>query len=55
MAEGSLKPYDVTTESGAQTTLLLSDEDAKARGLVADKEAERPRNKARGASTKAQA
>lgn len=29
-----LKKYDITTDSGYKTTLLLSDEDAKARGLT---------------------
>ena len=46
MAE--LKKYDITTEAGYKSTLLLSDEDAKARGLLkepAEKQAPAPRNK----------
>lgn len=52
----SLKPYDVVDENGNATTLLLSEEDAKARGLVkpaakkasepAAKKAATPANKA---------
>ena len=44
-----LKKYDITTETGYTSTLLLSDEDAKARGLLkepAAKQAPSPRNKA---------
>lgn len=43
-----LKKYDITTETGYKSTLLLSDEDAKARGLLmapAAKQAPAPRNK----------
>lgn len=47
----SLKPYTVTV-NGMETTLLLSDEDAKNRGLVAEKKAPAPANKARAATTK---
>lgn len=46
MAE--LKKYDITTETGYTSTLLLSDEDAKARGLFkeqSEKQAPAPRNK----------
>lgn len=46
MAE--LKKYDITTETGYKSTLLLSDEDAKARGLLKPegaKQAPAPRNK----------
>lgn len=46
MAE--LKQYDITTDTGYTSTLLLSDEDAKARGLLkgpAAKQAPSPRNK----------
>ncbi|MGY4543264.1 putative membrane protein [Arthrobacter sp. UYNi723] len=31
-----LKKYDITTETGYTTTLLLSDEDAKTRGLLGE-------------------
>lgn len=43
-----LKKYDITNEYGYTTTLLLSDEDAKARGLLKEpqaKQAPAPRNK----------
>lgn len=43
-----LKEYKITTENGYETTILLSDEDAKARGLrkePAAKQAPAPRNK----------
>lgn len=46
MAE--LKQYDITTDTGYTSTLLLSDEDANARGLLkepAEKQAPAPRNK----------
>lgn len=52
-----LKKYDVVI-NGTQTTLLLTDEDAKARGLYVDpkpvevKQAPAPLNKARSARTK---
>lgn len=53
----SLKKYNVTTPEGYRTTLLLSDEDAKAQGLLKDKPAEKkaapkPANKARTAANK---
>lgn len=48
MAE--LKEYNITTETGYETTVLLSDEDAKTRGLTGkDAEAAKkaaPANKA---------
>ena len=54
----ALKPYNVTV-NGHETTLLLSDEDAKAQGLltekpasVAKKAAKKPANKARTAANK---
>jgi hypothetical protein len=43
-----LKKYEVTTDSGYTTTLLLSDEDAKVRGLLKPtqaKQAPAPQNK----------
>lgn len=43
-----LKEYDVKTDSGYTTTLLLSDEEAKARGLlkpVQAKQSRAPQNK----------
>lgn len=47
MAE--LKKYDITTETGFTTTLLLSEEDAKSRGLIGaeteTKKAPAPQNK----------
>ena len=46
MAE--LKKYDITTEYGYKTTVLLSDEDAKARGLLKSptaKQVPAPKNK----------
>ena len=54
----ALKPYTVVVD-GNETTLLLSPEDAKARGLVEDKPAAKhaakaapePANKAREART----
>ena len=50
----ALKPYTVVVD-GNETTLLLSPEDAKARGLVEDKPAAKaapkPANKARAART----
>jgi hypothetical protein len=42
---GPLKRYDVEVH-GHKTTLLLSDADAKARGLLKDKAAPAPKNKA---------
>ena len=52
-----LKPYKVTV-NGYETTLLLSDEDAKAQGLLevepAEKQAPKAANKARTAANKAQ-
>ena len=59
---GELKEYEVTTDGGYTTTLMLSDEDAKVRGLTraarakadepaATKEAAAPLNKARTATT----
>jgi len=52
----ALKPYKVTV-GGHETTLLLSDEDAKRQGLLkpppAEKQAPKPANKARKASNKA--
>lgn len=48
----SLKPYK-TTVNGVETTLMLNDEDAKKRGLVEEKKAPAPANKARGAKNKA--
>ena len=55
-----LKPYKVTVY-GHETTLLLSDEDAKAQGLLKDqpakkaasKQAAKPANKSRTAANKA--
>lgn len=52
-----LKKYDVTTESGFTTTLLLSDRDAAKQGLKPNKEpgakaAAQPANKGRGAANK---
>jgi len=51
-----LKQYDITTETGYKSTLLLSDEDAKARGLLKEpsaKQAASPQNKqAKPASAK---
>ena len=55
----ALKPYTVVVD-GNETTLLLSPEDAKARGLVEDKPrrkpaakaAPKPANKARTSRTK---
>jgi hypothetical protein len=49
----SLKPYRVTID-GRETTLLLSDADAKARGLSQPeaKKAAAPANKARVAKNK---
>lgn len=50
----SLKPYKVTV-NGYETTLLLSEEDAKRQGLVTDKsekKAPEPANKARSAKNK---
>lgn len=59
-----LKPYK-TTVNGYETTLMLSEEDAKAQGLVADspkaapakkavakKQAAKPANKSRTAANK---
>lgn len=50
-----MREYEVEI-NGYKTTLQLSDEDAKARGLLADKpaakEAAAPANKARTARTK---
>ena len=46
MAE--LKKYDITTDSGYTTTLLLSDEEAKARSLLRETQAKQrtaPQNK----------
>jgi hypothetical protein len=43
-----LKKYNITTESGYEATLLLSDEDAKTRGLLkpaSTKQATAPKNK----------
>lgn len=57
---GPLKQYEVEV-SGTTTTLLLNDEDAKARGLKVEtkaapapdaKQAPAPRNKARKAANK---
>lgn len=57
---GELKPYE-TTINGATTTVMLTDDDAKARGLtgdakaadkVEDKQARPVPNKARTASNK---
>lgn len=51
-----LKPYKVKTPEGYETTLLLSDEDAKAQGLLKAKpeakQAAKPANKARTAKNK---
>lgn len=47
---GSLSEYEVTTDGGYKTTLLLTDDDAKARGLTKAKAAEEPANKARQAT-----
>lgn len=53
----SLKPYN-TTVNGYETTLMLSDEDAKKQGLLKGepktdaKQAEKPANKARKAPNK---
>ena len=61
-----LKPYTITLDSGLTTELLLSDDDAKARGLLprrahkattveaepAAKAAPEPANKARTSRTK---
>ena len=53
-----LKPYDVVDSNGNATTLLLSDADAKARGLTAKAEPEvttkahAPANKARKPANK---
>lgn len=52
-----LKPYEAEV-NGVQTTLLLTEEDAKARGLKEKssgaKQAPRPANKARTAANKRQ-
>lgn len=53
----SLKPYKVTV-GGHETTLLLSDEDARRQGLLKEalaepKRAPKPADKARKASNKA--
>lgn len=54
----ALKKYDVTV-NGVETSLMLSDEDAKAQGLLKDapkkqaKQAPAPANKARKAPNKA--
>lgn len=52
----SLKPYKVTVY-GHETTLMLSDEDAKRQGLLKEKQAPekqapKPANKSRTASNK---
>lgn len=51
---GPVKRYDVEI-NGVQTTLLLNDADAKARGLLKEsesKQAKAPANKSRSASNK---
>jgi hypothetical protein len=50
---GELKPYAATIH-GHETTLMLTDDEAKARGLadVADKQARPASNKSRTASNK---
>lgn len=59
-----MKEYTITPPDGMETTVLLSDEDAKARGLTADKpaaakakqaankQAPAPQNKAAAAANK---
>ncbi len=49
---GKLNPYDVEI-NGVQTTIKLTEEQAKARGFMSDKKAPAPANKARTAANKA--
>lgn len=54
---GELKPYDVVVPGRHEhkTTLMLSDEDARAQGLLEEKAAPKPQNKARTPRNKSKA
>jgi hypothetical protein len=47
-----LKKYDYTTESGYTTTLLLTEEDAKVRGLVSQADAAKKEAASKAAADK---
>lgn len=50
-----MQEYEVTPRDGVPTTVLLSDEDAKARGLVPAAKAKAPENKKATPANKASA